>query len=68
MYSSDKIVVKHISVKETLVKLDPESKGQDHCKIRIIWKGTKIFRLNKLSRDSLTGSNCVQLTSPTGYE
>ena len=28
MYTSDKIVVKHISVKETLLKLDLEHKGQ----------------------------------------
>ena len=28
MYTSDKIVVKHISVKETLLKLDLETKDQ----------------------------------------
>ena len=28
MYTSDKIVVKHISVKETLLKLDLENKDQ----------------------------------------
>ena len=28
MYTSDKIVVKHISVKETLLKLDLETKNQ----------------------------------------
>ena len=32
MYTSDKIVVKHISVKETLLKLDLEPKGQDYSK------------------------------------
>ena len=32
MYTSDKIVVKHISVKETLLKLDFEPKGQGHSK------------------------------------
>ena len=32
MYTSDKIVVKHISVKETLFKLDLEPKGQGHSK------------------------------------
>ena len=37
MYTSDKIVVKHISVKETLLKLDLEQ--------TIISKGTKIFHL-----------------------
>ena len=30
MYTSDKIVVKHISAKETLLKLEP--KGQGHSK------------------------------------
>ena len=32
MYTSDQIVVKHISVKETLLKLDLEPKGQGHSK------------------------------------
>ena len=32
MYISDKIVVKHISVKETLLELDLEPKGQGHSK------------------------------------
>ena len=32
MYTSNKIVVKHISVKETLLKLDLEPKGQGHSK------------------------------------
>ena len=32
MYTSDKIVVKHISEKETLLKLDSELKGQGHSK------------------------------------
>ena len=32
MYTSDKIVVKHISVKETLLKLYLEPKGQGHSK------------------------------------
>ena len=30
MYNSDKIVVKHISVKETLLKLDLEPMGQGY--------------------------------------
>ena len=43
---SDKIVVKHISVKETLLKPDPEPRGQGHSKKqKIINKGTKIFYL-----------------------
>ena len=32
MYTSDKIVVKHISVKETLLQLDLEPKGQGYSK------------------------------------
>ena len=32
MYTSDKIVVKHISVKETILKLDLEPKGQGYSK------------------------------------
>ena len=32
MYISDKIVVKHISVKETLLQLDLEPKGQGYSK------------------------------------
>ena len=32
MYTSDRIVVKHISAKETLLKLDLEPKGQDYSK------------------------------------
>ena len=32
MYTSDKIVVKHIPVKETLLKLDLEPKGQGYSK------------------------------------
>ena len=32
MYTSDKIVVKHISEKETLLKLDLEPKSQGHSR------------------------------------
>ena len=32
MYTSDKIVAKHICVKETLLKLDLEPKGQGYSK------------------------------------
>ena len=32
MYTSDKIVEKHISVKETLLQLDLEPKGQGYSK------------------------------------
>ena len=45
IYTSNKIVVIHISVEETPLKLDLEPKGQGHNKNRIICKGTKIFHL-----------------------
>ena len=32
MYTADKIVSQHISVKETILKLDLEPKGQGHGK------------------------------------
>ena len=34
MYTSDKIVAKHISVKETVLKFDLEPKDQGHSKKR----------------------------------
>ena len=39
--TSDKIVVKHISVKETLLKLDLEPKGQFHSKQQNNKQGNK---------------------------
>ena len=45
MYTSDKIVVKHISVKETLLKLDLEAKGQCHSKEQNNTRGNKILHL-----------------------
>ena len=45
MYTSDKIVVKHISVKETLLKLDLDPRVKVIANNRIISKGTKIFHL-----------------------
>ena len=67
MYTADKIVVKHISLKETLLKLDLESKGQSHNEKQNNMQGNKnIPPPNKLSRDSL--GNCVQLMSRTGCE
>ena len=45
IYTSDKIVVKHISVKETLLKLDLEPKGQGHSKQQNNKRGNKIFHL-----------------------
>ena len=57
----------NISVKETLLKLDLESKGQGHSEKQNNMQGNKnIPPPNKLSRDSL--GNCVQLMSRTGYE
>ena len=48
MYTSDKIVVKHISVKETLLKLDLEPKDQGHSKQQNNKQGNKnIPPLNK---------------------
>ena len=67
MHTSDKIVVKHISVKETLLKLDLEPKGQGHSEKQNNMQGNKnIPPTNKLNRDLL--GNCVQLVSQTGYE
>ena len=45
MYTSDKIVVKHISVKETLLKLDLDPRVKVIANNRIISKGTKLFHL-----------------------
>ena len=45
MYTSNKIVVKHISVKETLLKLDVEPRVKVKANNRIISKETKIFHL-----------------------
>ena len=57
MYTSDKIVVKHISEKETLFKLDLEPKGQGHSKQQNNKQGNKnIPHLNKQSKALL--GNC----------
>ena len=51
MYTSDKIMVKHISVKETLLKLDLEPKGQGYSKQQNNKQGNKnISPLNKQTR------------------
>ena len=51
MNTCDKIVVKHISVKETLLKLDLEPKGQGYSKQRNNKQGNKnISPLNKQSK------------------
>ena len=57
MCTSDKIVVKHISVKETLLKLELEPKGQGRSKQQNNKKGNKnIPLLNKQSKALL--GNC----------
>ena len=57
MYTSDKIVVKHISVKETLSKLDLEPKGQGHSRQQNNKQGNRnISPPNKQIKDSL--GNC----------
>ena len=58
MNTSDKIVVKHISVKETLLKLDLEPKGQGHSKQQNNKQGNKIYHLfMNIARLCLLG-NC----------
>ena len=57
MYTSEKIVEKHISVKETLLKLALKPKGQGHSKKQNNMQRNKNNPpLNKQSRDSLC--NC----------
>ena len=57
MYTSDKIVVKHISVQQTVLKLDIEPKGQGHSKQQNNKQGSKnIPPLNKQSKALL--GNC----------
>ena len=59
MYTSDKIVAKHISVKEPLLKLDLEPKGQGHSKQQNNKQGNKnIPPLNK-QRKALLGNYSV---------
>ena len=65
MYTSDKRVVKHISAKETLLKLEP--KGQGQSKNKIISKGTKIFHL-LINSARFCLVTVVRLMSQTGNE
>ena len=67
MYTSDKKVVKHISVKQTLLKLDLETKGPGHSKQQNNCKGTKIFH-PLINRARLCLVTVVRLMSQTGYE
>ena len=63
IHTSDKIVVKHISVKETLLKLDLKPKGQGHNKKQNNMQGNKnIPPHNKQSSDSL-GNCCATYES-----
>ena len=51
MFTSDEIVIKHISVKETLLKIDLESKGRGHSKQQNNKQGNKnTSPLNKQSK------------------
>ena len=65
MYTSDKIVVKHISVKETLLKFDLELKGQGHSKLQNSKQGNKIFHL-LINRARLCLVTVLPLMSQTG--
>ena len=57
IYTSDKIGVKHISVKKKLLKLDLEPKGQGHSKQKHYKQGNKnILPFNKYSKALL--GNC----------
>ena len=68
MYTSDKVVVKHISVKETPLKLDLEPKVQGHSKQQNNNQGNKNSPpLNKQSK-ALLGNCIMRLMSQTGYE
>ena len=58
---SDKIVVKHISVKETLLKLDLEAKGQGHSKQQNNKHGHKnIQPPNKQSKALLGNCSAIE--------
>ena len=64
MYTSDKIVVKHISVKETLLKLDVEPTGQGDSKQQNNNQGNKKYNLliNR-ARLCLVTSDCSDYRS-----
>ena len=66
MYTSDKIVVKHISVKGTLLKLDLEPKGQGHSKQQNNKQENKKFHL-LINRARLCLVTVVRLMSQTRY-
>ena len=74
MYTSDKIVVKHISVKETLLKLketllqlDLEPKSQGHSKNQNNKQGNKNIP-SLINRAGIHLVTVMQLMSQTGYE
>ena len=56
MYTSDKIVVKHISVKEKLLKLDLEPKVQSHRKQQNNNQGNK--NIQPLNKQKALLGNC----------
>ena len=66
MYTSDKIMVKHISVKETLLKLDLEPMSQGHSKQQQLNKNIPDHLLINTARLCLV--TVVLLISQTGYE
>ena len=67
MYTSDKIVVKQISVNETLLKLDLEPKTQGHSKQQNNKQGNKNSS-PLINRVRLCLVTVVRLMSQTGYE
>ena len=66
MYTSDKFVAKHISVKEPLLKLDLEPKGQGHSKQQNNKQENK--NIPPLNRARVCLVTVVQLMSQTSYE
>ena len=66
MYTFDKMVVKHISVKETLLKLDLEPKGQGHSKQQNNKQGNK--SIPPLKKQSNCLVPVLRMMSQTGYE
>ena len=59
MCTSDKIVVKYISMKETILKLDLEPKGQGHSKQQNNKQGNKDIPLLNTQSKALLGNGNV---------
>ena len=66
MYTSDKIVVKRISVNETLLKLDLEPKGKGHRRQQNNKQGNQ--KHSTINRARIRLVKLVQLMSQTFYE